>query len=148
MYVHFTPAARFHRAHSNLFPWRNSRRVAALIAPLGRAVVEEQTPATTRRERARGGGQRARRGTRFRSSRTSTSWFKKLSSWVVSFKIARRSRREEKKTPLPLPAHTPTPIPVRIFGIFVKWRTRLSSVNSRRAWRASARGFLLPFFFV
>lgn len=57
IYVHFTSAARFHRAHSNLFPWRNSRRVASLIAPLGRAVVQEQTPATTRwasRRRAAG----------------------------------------------------------------------------------------------
>jgi len=44
VYVHFTPPSiAIPRAHSNLFPWRNSRRVGAPIVPFDRVVVEEQT---------------------------------------------------------------------------------------------------------
>lgn len=61
-------------------------------------------PCRRRRENSANG----RRRTHFRSSRTSASWFKKLFSWVVPFKIAPSlvAKRKEKKKPLFLHPHT------------------------------------------
>lgn len=103
--IHFTPTIP--HAHSNLFPWRNSRRVAALIAPPGRVVVvEEQT-----------------RRTRFRSPRQVDSGNSPRERSRLRSPPSLAARRKERKKKKSSPSYTHTyafPTSTRIFGIFVK----------------------------